>query len=149
MKINKMQKTTLRQNVKNIDRQWFVIDADGQNLGQLAVVVANKLRGKNHVDFTPHVDGGDYVIILNAEKIAVTGRKEEQKKYYRHSGYLGKLKTEKLSEVREKNPTRICCDAVAGMIPKNKLRKDQLRRLFVVIGDKNPYEAQKSEIFKI
>jgi len=149
MKTNKMQKTTLRQNVKATDRQWFVIDAEGQNLGQLAVVVANKIRGKHRVDFTPHVDGGDYVIILNAEKVAVTGRKEEQKKYYKHSGYLGHFTIKKLSEVREKNPERICLDAVAGMLPKNKLRKDQLRRLFIIVGDKNPYEAQKPEILKI
>ncbi len=149
MKTNKMQKTTLRQNVQNTDRQWYIIDAEGKNLGQLAVAVANKIRGKHRVDYTPHVDGGDYVIILNAEKIGVTGRKEEQKKYYRHSGYLGHLTTEKLSEVREKKPERICLDAVSGMLPKTKLRKDQLRRLFIIVGDKNPYEAQKPEILKI
>jgi len=144
-----MQKTTLRQNVKNSDRQWFVVDADGKNLGKLSTVIANALRGKNRVDFTPHVDSGAYVIVLNAEKIAVSGNKEENKMYYRHSGYLGHLKQEKLKEVREKNPTRIIREAVSGMLAKNKHRKNQLRRLFLIIGNVNPHEAQKPEILKI
>lgn len=137
-----MKKTTLRQNVTNADRQWFTIDADGKTLGQMATLVADTLRGKNRVDYTPHVDGGAYVVITNAEKVRVTGNKEEGKKYYRHSGYIGNLKVASLKEVREKDPARILEDAVSGMIPKNKLRKNQLRRLFVVAGAENPHQAQ-------
>ena len=99
-----MKKTTLRQNVSNADRQWFTIDADGKTLGQLATLVADNLRGKNRPDYTPHVDGGSYVVITNVEKVRVTGNKEEDKKYYRHSGYIGNLKTASLKEVRAKDP---------------------------------------------
>ena len=142
-------KTTLRQNVKNTDRKWFIVDAKDKTLGDLAVVIANTLRGKNKVTFTPHVDGGDYVVVLNTEKIRVTGNKEEDKKYYRHSGVLGNLKTESLKVVREKNPARILQSAVSGMLPKNRLRAPQMKRLILVIGDKNPHEAQKAEILNI
>lgn len=144
-----MKKTTLRQNVKNTDRKWFLVDATDKILGDLAVVIANKLRGKDKVTFTPHVDGGDYVVVLNVEKVAVTGNKEEDKKYYRHSGYLGHLKTETLKEVRQKNPAKILREAVSGMLPKNRLRASQLKRLILVVGDKNPHEAQKPEILNI
>ena len=142
-------KTTLRQNVKNIDRQWYVVDGMDGNLGKLAVVIANVLRGKNRVDYTPHVDGGDYVVVLNAEKVKVTGAKETQKKYYRHSGYLGNLKVQSLSEVRIKKPTRILYAAVSGMLPKNRLRSAQLKRLLLVIGNKSPHEAQKPIPLKV
>lgn len=107
-----MKKTTLRQNVQNTDRKWFIVDAEGKTLGTLSVIIANTLRGKNRADFTPHVDGGDYVVVLNAHKIAVTGNKETDKKYYRHSGYLGNLKTQSLAEVREKKSIKnfgTCC----------------------------------------
>ncbi len=144
-----MKKTTLRQNVKNTDRKWFLVDAKDKTLGELAVAIANTLRGKNKVTFTPHVDGGDYVVVLNVEKVRVTGNKEEDKKYYRHSGYLGHLKTESLKVVREKNPARILRDAVSGMLPKNRLRASQMKRLILVVGDKNPHEAQKPEILNI
>lgn len=142
-------KTILRQNVKNTDRKWFVIDAKDKTLGELAVVLANKLRGKNKVTFTPHVDGGDYVVVLNSEKIRVTGNKEDDKKYYRHSGVLGNLKTESLKVVRGKDPKRILKNAVSGMLPKNRLRDTQMKRLILVIGDQNPHEAQKAEILNI
>jgi large subunit ribosomal protein L13 len=138
-------KTTLRQNVQNTDRQWWIVDAEGKTLGQLAVAIADTLRGKRRVDFTPHVDGGDYVVVLNAEKVAVTGKKEEDKKYYRHSGVLGKLKTQSLSEVREKSPKRILEDAVGGMLPKTRLRTGQMKRLLLVIGDQNPHAAQQAK----
>ena len=142
-------KTTLRQNVTNADRKWFVVDANEKNLGKLAVSIANALRGKDRADYTPHVDGGDFVVVLNAEKIAVSGKKETDKKYYRHSGYLGNLKTESLAEVREKNPVRILEEAVSGMLPKNKLRKNQMRRLFLIVGEENPHAAQTPEQLKI
>lgn len=141
-----MKKTTLRQNVTNADRAWFVVDAEGKTLGQLSVAITNTLRGKNRVDFTPHVDGGDYVVVLNADKIGVTGNKEQDKKYYNHSGYIGNLKTQSLSEVREKNPFRIIEDAVSGMLPKTRHRKEQMKRLRLVrSGEENPYVAQKPE----
>ena len=137
-----MKKTTLRQNVKSTDRTWFVVDAEGKNLGILATKIANVIRGKNRVDFTPHVDGGDYVVVLNAEKINLSGNKESDKKYYRHSRYLGNLKTETVSEVRTKKPTKILADALSGMLPKTRHRKDQLKRLFLVVGNENPHQAQ-------
>ncbi len=138
-----MKKTPLRQNVTNADRTWFVVDADGKILGKLATAIANTLRGKNRADFTPHVDGGDYVVVLNAEKIVLSGKKEEDKNYYRHSRYIGQLKTQSAKEVREKNPTRILQEAVSGMLTKTKLRNAQLKRLFLIVGDKNPHEAQQ------
>lgn len=137
-----MKKTSLRQNVTNADRSWYVIDAAGQPLGKLAVLIANVLRGKNRADYTPHVDGGDFVVVLNAEKVAVSGNKETQKMYYDHSGYMGSLKSQTLAEIREKNPTRIIQDAVAGMLPKNKLQTMQLKRLKLVQGSENPHGAQ-------
>lgn len=140
-----MKKTTLRQNVHNTDRKWYVVDAADKNLGQLSVAIANVLRGKNRPDFTPHVDGGDYVIVLNAEKVALSGNKEDSKLYYRHSGHLGKIKTRTTAEMRTKNPRKIVEFAVSGMLPKNRLRTAQLNRLMIVIGDKNPHEAQKAE----
>jgi len=140
------QKTTLRQNVKAADRKWYVIDAEGKILGDLATDIAVVLRGKHRVDFTPHVDGGDHVIVLNADKVAVTGDKENRKLYYRHSGYLGNLKVQALGDVRAKTPERILEQAVGGMLPKNKLRKHQLRRLHLVTSSaENPHAAQKPE----
>jgi len=140
-----MQKTTLRQNVQNTHRQWFVVDAEGQTLGRLATQIATVLRGKHRVDFTPHVDGGDYVVVLNADKVVTTGDKEEGKMYYRHSGYLGHLKAVKLKDVRKRDPKRILEEAVKGMLPKNKLRKDQMRRLMLVLGTENPHAAQNPQ----
>jgi len=140
-----MQKTTLRQNVQSTDRQWFIVDAEGKTLGRLATDIATVLRGKHRVDYTPHVDGGDHVVVINAEKVAVTGRKEDDKMYYRHSGYIGNLKKATLKAVRARDPKRILEDAVSGMLPKNKLRKDQMRRLHLVVGSDNMHEAQKPQ----
>lgn len=144
-----MKKTTLRQNVTNADRTWFVIDAAGQTIGNVSVLAANKLRGKDRVDYTPHVDGGDYVVVLNADKVVATGAKEEAKKYYRHSGHIGHLKVEFLDEVRAKNPTRILEQAVGGMLPKTRHRKDQLTRLKLVVGSENPHAAQNPETLTV
>lgn len=144
-----MKKTTLRQNVTDADRKWFVVDADSKTLGQLATKIADTLRGKYRPDYTPHADNGEYVIVLNAEKIRVSGNKEDDKKYYRHSGYLGNLKTELLKDVREKDPTRILNEAIRGMLPKNKLRKIQMRRLFLIVGNENPHASQKPETLDI
>lgn len=136
-------KTSLRQNVQNTDRQWWVVDAEGKTLGQLSVAIADALRGRRRVDYTPHVDGGDYVVVLNAEKVSVTGKKESDKKYYRHSGVLGNLKTQSLADVREKTPRRILEDSVGGMLPKTRHRAPQLKRLLLVIGNDNPHAAQQ------
>ena len=143
------KKTTLRQNITNPDRNWIVIDAAGKRIGQVATVAADHIRGKNRPDYTPHTDGGAFVIILNAEKIEASGTKEENKKYYRHSGYIGHLKTASLKEVRAKTPTRILFQAISGMLPKNKLRKQQMRRLRLVIGDQNPHQAQNPKSIEI
>lgn len=142
-------KTSLRQNVQNQDRQWYVVDAEGKTLGKLSVVIADTLRGKRRVDYTPHVDGGDYVIVLNADKIVLTGNKETDKKYYSHSRYFGNLKAINAADLRKKNPVKILEHAVSGMLAKNRHRKDQMRRLTLVVGDKNPHEAQKAIPLKI
>ncbi len=142
-------KTTLRQNVTNADRKWFVVDAEGKTLGILSVAIANVISGRSRTDFTPHVDGGDYVVVLNAEKISVMGKKEDQKKYYRHSGHLGNLKIATLAEVRAKNPGRILRESVSGMLPKTKLRDAQMKRLLLVMGKENPHEAQKPETLTV
>jgi len=138
-----MKKTPLRQNVTNADRTWFVVDASEHILGKLSTTISDTLRGKRRVDYTPHVDGGDYVVVLNADKIKVSGNKEEDKTYHRHSRYLGQLKTESVKVVREKNPTRLLQGAVSGMLTKTRLRDAQMKRLFLVVGDKNPHEAQQ------
>ena len=140
-----MKKTTLTQNVQNADRTWFIVDAAGKRLGTLAVDIANALRGKNKADYTPHSDMGAYVVVINADKIEVSGHKEDRKNYFRHSGYLGHLKIETLKEVRAKKPERILQEAVKGMLPKNRLQKPQLRRLFLVVGSDHKYEAQKPQ----
>ncbi len=140
-----MKKTSLIQNVQNADRPWFIVDAAGKRLGTLAVDIANALRGKNLPSYTPHSDMGAYVIVINADKIEVSGHKEERKNYFRHSGYLGHLKVETLKTVRAKQPERILESAVSGMLPKNRLRKDQMRRLFLTIGEEHQYAAQKPQ----
>jgi len=144
-----MKKTTLRQNVTNTDRQWWIVDAEGKTLGQLAVKIADVLRGKNRPDFTPHVDGGDYVIVVNAEKVRVTGAKETDKMYHRHSGYIGNLKSQSLGVVREKHPTRILEKAVSGMLPKTRLRSSQMKRLILVVGSDHAHTAQQPKPLEI
>ena len=142
-------KTTLRQNVTGADRQWFVINAQGQTLGKVAVQAATYLRGRHRVDYTPHVDGGDYVVILNAEKVNLSRNKELTKMYYNHSRYLGNLKVRSAKWIRENNPTRLLKDAVNGMLAKTKHRPYQMTRLKLVLGDNNPYAAQKPETLTI
>ncbi len=144
-----MKKTTLLQNMKEQDRPWFIIDAEGQTLGKISVAITNHLRGKNRVDFTPHSDMGAHIVVLNAEKVKLNGTKEEYKKYYSHSGYTGNLKVQRAKDVRRKKPRRILEQAISGMLPKNKLRKIQMRRLHLVIGSKNPHEAQLAQPLNI
>jgi large subunit ribosomal protein L13 len=124
-------------------KRWYIVDAEGQTLGRLASVIAATLRGKTKPTFSPHMDMGDYVIVINAEKIAVTGKKEIQKEYFRHSGYPGGLSRRNLKEVRAAHPERIIEGAVRGMLPKNILGEQQLRKLKVYVGSEHPHGQQK------
>ena len=125
-----------------IARDWLVVDAEGKTLGRLATVIADRLRGKNKPTFTPHVDTGDFVVVVNAEKIMVTGNKLDQKMYYRHSGYPGGLKERTLREQLERRATEVLRKAVKGMLPKNKLAAQQLTKLKIYAGPEHPHEAQ-------
>lgn len=136
---------TFMANPTTIERKWYVVDATGKTLGRLASEVAKVLRGKNKPIFTPHVDTGDYVIIINAEKISVTGKKLEQKKYYRHSGYIGSLKENTLGEMIETKPERVLELAIKGMLPKGPLGRQMYRKLHVYAGAEHNHAAQKPE----
>ena len=128
-----------------IDRKWYVVDAEGKTLGRLASEVAKVLRGKNKPIFTPHIDTGDYVIVVNAEKIKVTGKKLDQKIYYHHSDYVGGMKETTLKEMMEKKPERVIELAVKGMLPKGPLGREMYTKLFVYAGPDHKHEAQKPE----
>ena len=128
---------------EDVSRQWLVIDATDKVLGRVATKIADKIRGKDKPSYTPHTDGGDYVIVVNAEKIRVTGSKYENKKYYTHSLYPGGLKTKTFRELNENNPERIIEEAVKGMLPKNKLGKAIFKKLKVFSGPNHDHESQK------
>jgi large subunit ribosomal protein L13 len=130
---------------EDVVRQWFVVDADGQTLGRLASQIAAILRGKHKPTYNPSVDTGDYVIVVNAEKIHSTGRRLDQKKYYKHSGYVGGLTERTLREELERYPERVMYRAVKGMLPKNVLGRKMLRKLKVYAGPEHPHEAQQPE----
>ena len=132
-------------NPDKIERKWYVVDADGCTLGRLASGVASVLRGKNKPQFTPHVDTGDYVIIVNADKIKVTGKKLEQKIYYNHSDYVGGMRETTLKEMLAKKPERVVELAVKGMLPKGPLGRSMYTKLFVYAGPEHKHEAQKPE----
>jgi len=132
-----------------IERHWYVIDADGKTLGRLAVEVANVLRGKHKPEFTPHVDCGDFVVIVNAEKVKVTGRKELQKVYYRHSGHPQGFKQETLAALRQRKPIAIIERAVKGMLPHTTLGSEQFTKLKVYAGPEHPHEAQKPQVYTL
>ena len=125
-----------------IERQWYVVDAEGKTLGRLATRIADTLRGKGKPQYTPHVDTGDFVVVVNAEKNHVTGNKLEQKKYYRHSGYPGGLRERTLREQLDRRPTEVIRIAVRGMLPKNRLARKQLVKLKVYVGPEHPHESQ-------
>lgn len=126
--------------IKDIKREWHLIDVKGKILGRVAGQVAGKLMGKSKPYFTRHLDCGDYVVVINAKDILVTGKKEKQKMYYRHSGYPGGFKEEPLEKLRERKPEEIIIHAVKGMLPQNKLRDKMLARLFVFAADQHPYQ---------
>ena len=136
---------TYMANPDKIERKWYVVDADGCTLGRLASGVASVLRGKNKPQFTPHVDTGDYVIIINADKIKVTGKKLEQKIYYNHSDYVGGMRETTLKEMLAKKPERVIELAVKGMLPKGPLGRSMYTKLFVYAGPEHKHEAQKPE----
>jgi large subunit ribosomal protein L13 len=144
---------TYMANSEKTERKWFVIDAAGKpvgkTLGRLAAEVASVLRGKNKPEFTPHVDTGDYVIVINAEKVAVTGKKLQDKLYRRHSGYVGGLKTLNLKEMLEKKPTEVIEHAVRGMLPKGTLGNQMYTKLHVYAGPEHPHAAQQPEVLEI
>ena len=132
-----------------INRKWYVVDADGMTLGRLASEVAKVLRGKNKPIFTPHIDTGDYVIVINAEKIKVTGKKMDQKIYYHHSDYVGGMKETTLKEMLEKKPENVITLAVKGMLPKGPLGRSMLTKLHVYAGPEHDHAAQKPEVLEI
>ena len=132
-----------------VERKWFVVDAEGKTLGRLASEVANVLRGKNKPIYTPHIDTGDYVIVVNAEKINVTGKKLDQKIYYHHSEYVGGMKEATLKEMMQKKPEFVITHAVKGMLPKGPLGRQMLKKLFVYAGPEHKHVAQKPETLDI
>jgi len=132
-----------------IQRRWYVVDAQGKTLGRLATEVARILRGKHKPTFSPHLDVGDHVIIINADKIQVTGKKLDTKRYYRYSGYLGGLKSIVLREQLEKHPDRVLIHAIRGMLPKNRLGRAMLKKLKVYAGSEHPHAAQKPELLEL
>ena len=129
----------------SLERRWFVLDARGQVLGKLATTVANVLSGKRKPIYTPFLDTGDHVVVVNAEQVVLTGTKEEGKLYHRHSGYLGGLTTRAAKDVREKHPQRLLEEAVRGMLPKTRLGRAMFHKLKVYAGPKHPHQAQKPE----
>ncbi len=134
---------------EDTDRQWYVADAGGAVLGRLATAIADCLRGKNSPRFTPHDDVGDYVIVINAEKVVITGKKAEHKYYHSHSGYHGGAHQVSYEEMMERAPERVIIHAVKGMLPKNRLGRKLIRKLHVYAGPKHPHAAQSPETFKI
>ena len=131
------------------ERNWLVVDATGKTLGRLATQVADALRGKRKPEYTPHVDVGDFVIVVNAEKVAVSGRKREEKRYYRHSGYPGGLRSRTLGDMLERRPEEVVRRAVRGMLPRNRLGRAQLRKLKVYAGPEHPHAAQQPQRLEV
>ncbi|MGB9499294.1 MAG: 50S ribosomal protein L13 [Dissulfuribacterales bacterium] len=144
-----MKKYTYSAKQSDIQGKWLVVDAEGIVLGRLASVVAARLRGKHNPLFTPHVDCGDFIIVVNADKIVLTGRKRLQKMYYSHSGYIGGLKEITAEKLLEKRPEDLVRFAVKGMLPKNKLGSVMFKKLKVYAGNQHPHEAQQPELFDV
>ena len=130
-------------------RDWWIVDAEGKTLGRLATQIANVLRGKRKPEYTPHCDTGDFVVVVNAEKIAVTGNKRESKLYYRHSGYPGGIRSRTLGELLERRPEEVIRRAVKGMLPRNRLARQQLVKLKVYAGPEHPHAAQQPKTMEV
>ena len=143
-----MNKTSV-PSIDSIDRQWYLVDAENQTLGRLATEVAAVLRGKNNPNFTPHLDTGDFVVVVNADKIRVTGNKSTQKLYRRHSGRPGGMKTETFQALQERIPERIVEKAIKGMLPHNALGRQMFRKLKVYKGSEHPHSAQKPQALEL
>jgi large subunit ribosomal protein L13 len=134
---------------QEVDKKWYLVDARDRVLGRLATEIAMRLRGKHKAIFTPHADTGDFIVVVNAEQVAMTGRKWDQKFYYRHSGYTGGLKQISAKKLREKKPENILRFAVRGMLPKNSLGRRQLKKLKIYVGPDHPHQAQQPEKLEI
>ena len=132
-----------------VERRWYLVDAEGKTLGRLATQIADTLRGKGKPEYTPHVDTGDFVVVVNAEKITVTGKKLDDKIYYRHSGYPGGLKSRSLRDELARRPTEVLRKAVKGMLPKNRLARQQITKLKIYVGPEHPHEAQAPKPLKL
>ena len=143
-----MQKTW-NAKTGEVTRNWYLVDAEGKTLGRLATRIADTLRGKNKPQYTPHTDTGDFVVVVNAEKVAVTGKKMDEKMYYRHSGYPGGLKERSLREQLERRPTEVLRKAVKGMLPRNRLARAQINKLKIYAGPEHPHEAQRPEPLEV
>lgn len=142
-------RTTTMPNAQTMQKKWYVVDAQGKTLGRLATQVASVLKGKLNPHYAPHVDCGDYVIVINAEKITLTGKKWNDKIYYQHSDYAGSLKETKAKDLMAKFPTRMVEKAVEGMLPHNSLGADMYRKLYVYAGSEHPHIAQKPEKLEV
>ena len=141
-------KTTISAKPETVQHSWYIVDAKDKTLGRLATMIATRLRGKHKAEYTPHVDTGDYIIVINAEKIAVTGKKREDKVYYSHSGYPGGIKSITLDKLIAKKPTSVIEKAVKGMLPRNPLGRAMFRKLKVYAGEEHPHTAQQPEIIE-
>ncbi len=137
---------TYMANPDKIERKWYVVDAEGATLGRLASEIAKVLRGKNKPEYTPHIDTGDYVIVVNAEKVKVTGKKLQQKVYYNHSDYVGGMRETTLAELLAKKPEKVIELAVKGMLPKGSMGRDMIKKLHVYAGPEHANQAQKPEV---
>ena len=144
-----MKKYTYFAKREDIQDKWWVVDANGAILGRLASMIASRLRGKHNPMFTPHIDTGDHVVVINAEKIVLTGKKLEKKQYYRHSGYIGGLKSITAGKLLEKKPEDLIRFAVKGMLPKNRLGRSLFKKLKVYSGANHPHEAQNPEVLEV
>ncbi len=136
---------TISAKPNEVERTWYVVDAEGKTLGRLSTEIARILRGKHKPSYTPHVDTGDYVIVINADKVRVTGKRLDQKMYYRHSGYMGGLKTVPLRRMLETHPERVIEHAVKGMLPKNRLGRQMYKKLKVYASPDHPHQAQQPQ----
>jgi large subunit ribosomal protein L13 len=140
---------TYQANAQDRERDWYVVDAEAKTLGRLATQIANVLRGKHKPTYTPHVDVGDFVVVINAEKVSVTGKKLQDKRYWRHSGYPGGIRSRTLGEMLERRPEEVLRKAVKGMLPRNRLARQQLTKLKIYAGPEHPHQAQKPETLEI
>jgi large subunit ribosomal protein L13 len=140
---------TYSANMNDRDRRWYVVDAEGKTLGRLSTQIADVLRGKRKPTYTPHVDTGDFVVVINAEKVSVTGNKRTEKLYHRHSGYPGGLKTRTFEEMIERKPEEVIRLAVKGMLPRNRLSRRQITKLKIYAGSEHPHAAQSPEVLEI